>query len=94
MTSLHSSLHKHHNSLPRQALAWLLVMVMASLMGAWAWLLAALFFVAGAMVIHGLGVETPGWIGWLALLGMPLGAGIEIHLGWARSRLDFWKFMR
>lgn len=80
---------KNQDSTARKAIAWALAMIAASLMGTWAWLTTIFLFIAGAGIIHGLGLDVPGWVGWLALLGMPLGAWVEIRFGWARSPLDF-----
>lgn len=62
-----------------RVIAWLIAGVAACLLGTMAWLTALLFFVVGATIIHVLGLNAPGWVGWLALLGAPLGAWLEIR---------------
>lgn len=63
-----------------QAVAWLVAGLIACLGGTLSWLLSATLFVGGALVVHLLALDVPGWIGWLALLGAPLGAWAEIQL--------------
>lgn len=68
------------STLLSQAGAWLVAGLVACLGGTLSWLLAATLFVGGALVAHLLNLDVPGWIGWLALLGAPLGAWAEIKL--------------
>ena len=63
----------------QRAGAWLLAGTLACLMGTMAWLTAMVFFVIGATAVHFLGLDVPNWVGWFALLGMPLGAWLEIR---------------
>ena len=44
----------------------------------WAWLLSFAFLVFGATLASLLGIVLPSWAMWLAFLGVPLGAAIEI----------------
>lgn len=60
--------------------AWLGAGLLACLLGTFAWLMAIMFFVIGSVAVHLLGLDVPSWVGWFALLGMPLGAWLEILL--------------
>lgn len=44
----------------------------------WAWLLPLAFLVFGATLASLFGISLPSWAMWLAFLGVPLGASIEI----------------
>ena len=59
--------------------AWLGAMALASVFGTFAWLMAIVLFVVGAVVVNVLGLDVPSWAGWLALMGFPLGAYLEVH---------------
>ena len=63
-----------------RCIAWLGAMAVASVFGTFAWLMAIVLFVVGAGVVHVLGLDVPSWTGWLALVGFPLGAYLEIRL--------------
>ena len=60
-------------------MAWFGAVAVASVFGTFAWVMAILFFVLGALAVHALGLDVPSWTGWLALVGFPLGAYLEVH---------------
>lgn len=65
---------------PRNRIAEnILALVLACLMGTVAWLTVIVFLVFGATLLSVLDIGAPDWVGWLALLGLPLGAWIEVR---------------
>ena len=62
-----------------RCIAWLGAMAVASVFGTFAWLMAIVLFIAGAVVVNVLGLDVPPWAGWLALVGFPLGACLEVR---------------
>ena len=60
--------------------AWLGAIALASVFGTFAWLMAIVLFIAGAVVVNVFGLDVPSWAGWLALVGFPMGAYLEIRL--------------
>ena len=55
------------------------VLIFYSTPGFWIGLMAIVLFIVGAVVVNVLGLDVPSWAGWLALMGFPLGAYLEVH---------------
>ena len=78
MSSINRDINKINNPLHR-GVAWAVALLLAGLFGTMAWLMVLVFFVLGATGNHFLELNLPAWAGWFALIGLPLGAWLEIR---------------
>lgn len=52
--------------------------VLAMVLGTWGWLLCLALWLLGFLAVQSMGLSVPAWVGWFALVGLPVGAYLEV----------------